>query len=526
MTYHIKYLVRVAILLLVLASCSNWDDHYGYEAENGRKQTLYDMIASNRQTSDFAKLVSEAGYEDELRSSQTFTVFAPTNEALSAVSDIEGQKGQIVENHIARYSNPTSTSADKGVRMLSGKLFHFDGAGCFAGQSIAKANELAANGVLHEIGGVIPYAYNLYEYIQNNPNASKLYSFIHRFDETRLDTEHSVEIGIDDYGRPVYDTVFVNYNRLLQDKVYGIGSLADEDSLYTMIVPNNSAWDEAYERISPYFAYKSDNQSEADSIQDVRTCLAIVNDLVYRGKFEQAAAEDSLLSTTGSIIHNPRHLFADTAPVEVSNGKAFLASRLNYDNTETWNKPVSVEAEEQNGRTYNNILTSLSTETVTSASQVDGISGDSYIVVMPVSTTNNPTVVFDIPNVLAGTYNIYAVFLPATVNGAEEELDSTKISFTISYQTQRGSTNRSNRSAKNITSGSKITKMLAFENFTFPYSDFTDNLWLMDETNDASTVATKTTLAIATNVSTRQYTSHQFSRTFRLDRIILEPVKN
>lgn len=526
MRYHTRTLSAIPALamLLALGACGDWDDYYSQEAGDGSK-TLYEMIAGNPQTTAFAQLVREAGYDDELQSTQTYTVFAPTNDALAAVSTA-GQEARIVGNHIARYSNPTSTSTGKGVRMVNGKLFHFGNATTFAGQDIVAGDEIASNGVLHEIGGVIPYAYNLYEYIQNNAGTSKLYDFIHRFDETRLDVEHSTEIDIDDYGRPVYDTVYVRYNRLLQDKTYGIGSIAAEDSTYTMIIPDNDAWDAAYARISPYFTYKSSDQTEADSMQDVRTGLAIVSDLIYKGSFAQPAAEDSMVSTTGSVIHDTQRLFGNTTPVGVSNGQAFLTSSLGYDNTETWNKPISVEAEEQNGRTYNNVMTSVTTETVTAASQVDGVSGESYVVVMPVSTTNNPTVAFSIPNVLAGAYNIYAVFLPATVNGAEEELDSTKISFTLSYQGPRGNVNRSNRSANNITSGSKVTKMLAFENFTFPYSDFTDNLWLMDETNDVSTVTPTTMLSIATNVTTRQYTSHQFSRTYRLDRIILEPVKN
>lgn len=525
MRYHTKISVSLtAALMFAVSACDDWDGHYTGGDSAVSDKTLFEMIASNPQTTTFAKLVRDAGFEDELQSTQTYTVFAPTNDAIAALNT-EGQEARIVGNHIARYSNPTSTPADKDVRMVNGKLFHFSNATTFAGRPIVKGNEVAANGVLHEIDGVIPYSYNIYEYIQNNRRTSKLYDFIHRFDEIRLDVEHSTEIDIDEYGRPVYDSVFVSYNRLLQDKTYGIGSIGEEDSVYTMVIPDDEAWDAAYERTKPYFVYKSASQAEADSIQDVRTGLAIVNDLIYKGSHPEAAVEDSMVSTTGSVIHNPKGLFGNTTHVDVSNGQAFLTSSLEYDNTETWNKAISVEGESQNGRTYNNVMTSISTETVTSASQIEGISGDSYIVVMPVSTTNNPTVAFTIPNVLSGTYNIYAVFLPASVNGAGEEADSTKISFTLSYQGERGNVNKSNRSATNITKGHEVTKMLAFENFTFPYSDVTDNLRLMGETHDASTVTPTTTLAIATNVTTKQFTSHEFSRTYRLDRIVFESIK-
>ena len=47
-------------------------------------------------------------------------------------------------------------------------------------------------------------------------------------------------------------SVFKDYNRLLQDYYFGIGWIHDEDSVYTMILPDNEAWDKAYEQVSPY----------------------------------------------------------------------------------------------------------------------------------------------------------------------------------------------------------------------------------------------------------------------------------
>ncbi len=38
---------------------------------------------------------------------------------------------------------------------------------------------------------------------------------------------------------------FKDYNRLLQNYYYGIGWIHDEDSVYTMILPDNEAWDKS-----------------------------------------------------------------------------------------------------------------------------------------------------------------------------------------------------------------------------------------------------------------------------------------
>ena len=516
----------LGLLLVLITSCSEWDGHYDGTSVNTEGASLYDLLASNSETRGFAELVSQAGLAEALSSSQTYTVFAPSTEATAAVDKTDqAAVRRFVNNHIARYSNPTSTPAGEGVRMLNDKLYSFSSPTAFASVPISSGNVQAANGLIHRLTGSIPYAYNLYEFIQTHDDYSELYRFIHRFDETRIDEEHSTEIDIDDQGRPVYDTILVAYNRLLQDRDYGIGYIATEDSTYTMILPDNHAWQQAYKRIAPSFVNYHADAAVADSIQDVRTGLAIVSNLVYRGNISHPADEDSLVSTTQGIMRKPSELFAGTSRLSMSNGEGFLCSMLNYDNRETWNQPISVEAEEQNGRQYNNTQTVVNTLNVTSNSLISGVSGDSYIEVMPLTTSTNPTIIFDIPQVLAGAYNIYAVFLPSTVAGPTEEMDSTKISFSLTYLNDKGRTStKRNTDAANLTSPTGVVKMLAFEAFEFPVSDYTDALWLMDEQNDPTQVKTTTQLSISTNVATKDYTARIFSRTFRLDRIILEPV--
>lgn len=530
MTHMKRYTGIITLAALVgFSSCSEWDDHY--EANNDATAStgnLYEALRQNSETSRFAELAASVGYDKVLSSSQTYTVFAPSNEALGQVDATdESEVKKLVANHIARFSNPSSTGTEEGVRMLNGKVYHFDSSSSFEGCHISNADQRSANGIIHRIDGQVPYAYNLYEYIQTRPEFSKLYDFIHSFDETKFDEDNSVEIDIDQDGRPVYDTIMVSFNKLLEHKQYGLGHIANEDSVYSMVLPNNQAWDAAYERIAPYFKVYDTDADRADSIQRVRTQLAIVSDLVYRGKHATPAAEDSLFSTSGSVIHDPAGLFASATKVNASNGFAYVVDQLNYDNTETWSKPISVEGEEQNGRSYNNTLTSVYTRNVKAESSVKGISGDTYIEVQPISSATNPSVTFEIPNVLAGKYNVYAVLLPATMEGTEEELDSTKIQFAISYVNANGkNASKSNKSKELITNSREMTKMLAFEALEFPVSDYTDNLWRMDDKNHEDEQKAKTTLTIMTNVTAKEYTSKKYSRTFRLDRIILEPLKN
>lgn len=525
---HINKYFALAAIMPTIIACSDWDDHYDSIAP-GNGQTLLQLIESDSNTRTFAQLVNKSSYKNLLSSSQSFTVFAPSNDALAGFDGSDmSQLELMISNHIARHTYPSSTPATEGVRMMDGKVYNFDNSQSFAGRNLTSADQQADNGIIHHVSSLIPYINNIYEYIQSNPNTSKLYSFIHKFDETKMDEENSKEIGIDEDGRPVYDTIMVKYNRLLDDKIYGLGNIAAEDSSYTMLIPDNAAWEEAYNRISPSFANYNADPAKADSIQDVRTCLAIMNDLVYRNAPESPATADSLISTSGSVIHDPSLLFGNAIRQEQSNGNAFLVSSLNYDNTETWQKEISIEGETQNGRTYNNTSVALYTHNVTDASLVGGASNGIYIEVSTINTVSQAVVTFSIPGVLAGKYNVYAVFLPPTIEGETDAPDSTYISFNMQYMNARGGNttkNSNKKDAAHLTSGSRIVKMLAFENIEFPVSDCTDRIWMTDPENDPGSLTTTTKLSISTNVTNSEFNQKKFGRTFRLDRIILEPIK-
>ncbi len=529
-----NYLLAICLIcagiVICLASCSEWDDHFDSK-QNAGKQNLMQLLDANPATSKFASMARQAGYAATLSSSQTYTVFAPVDDALSTFDASNPDSvAQLVRNHIARYTQPTSTPADSAVRMINSKRYHFQPGQSFVGIPFSSvANVKATNGLLHEMSGRLPNLSNVYEFMQRDNRYSSIYSFIHSFDETKFDREASTEVDIDANGRPVYDSVWVSYNRLLDDPNYGIGQIENEDSAYTMLIPDNDAWAEAYARISPSFKVYSANQAYADSVQDIRTRLAIVSDLVSRTVTPSPVSLDSLVTTTGSTVKSLSDMFGASTATTASNGYVFAASRLGYDNRETWDKPISVEAEEQNGRSYNNTLTSVYTRNAVATSPIQDISGGAYIEVQPISPSANPALTFDIAGVLAGKYDVYAIFLPASASGEDVTPDSTRISFSLQYLNATGltqtSNNRSTTDKGLLTSSNGITVMKAFAGIDIPVSDTTDRLWLMEEGNDASTLTPTTHLTVQSNVTAREFSRGTYSRAFRLDRILFVPVK-
>ncbi len=510
--------------VVILYGCNDsWDDHYADHFGSEEKASLLEEIKSDPDLSTFARMIEVAGYEELLESSQTFTVWAPVNDALADI-DITDKAAVVrtLSNHIARFNISTATPADEGVKMLNGKLIHFsDGAVSFGGVNIIQSDIHTSNGLLHKLSTAIPYSYNFREYIDTHANTSSISDFISKFDEMLLPSQIPGAENVSGN-----DSVKVSYNRLLEYPIYGLGNIASEDSVFSMIIPDNQAWEKAYNEIKPYFLTYNSEQSVADSIQQLQTSLAIINDLVYRTGLDNPVEQDSIISTSGSVISNPSAFFNGMEQISASNGRIFLASALNYDMTETFNKKIEIEAEEQTGRTPAAGTTVYTRNVSTDNAFAEDISGQRYIEVFPVSSSRQPGVTFLVPNILAGAYDIYATFVPANVADVTNVSDSTRVQFAVSYMGANGRTQSKSFKDKNfLTSGTKMTTIKVASAFKFPVANYYDRVWFMNSKNDPNDRVTTTSIYVSTNVSNTEFNQNVLSRRFRIDRLVFVPVK-
>lgn len=483
-----QYIIGIGGLLLLTACSSDWDDHYN---ANLPETTLTQAL----QGSKFADLVKAAGYDATLSNGHTYTVFVPSDEALSGVdlSDATEIK-RIVSNHIAPRNFSSSTPSTEGVRMENGKLLYFNG-DTFGGATLAETDQICHNGIIHRLSSQIPYAYNLYEYIGSHSETSMLNAFI--------------------AGK---DTLF-------SDPAYSLGAIANEDSVFTMAIPTDKAWQEAYGRISPYFNVYNADQAAADSIKDMQTSLAILSDLIFRGKIDKPEIHNSIVTTSGSLIQDPVGYFAGMTPVNASNGMIWVADKLNYNNWETWNKEISVESEDQQGRSPAR-STALYVRTVETDNPLAAeVSGLRYLEVNQTAASVNPGVTFEIPDVLSGAYDIYASFVPTNVTDASADQDSTRIQFSLTYVDTNGrNATKTFKENDFLTSGDKMTLIKVCEGFVFPVSNYYDRMWFLSG-NDAANRINTTKLLVQTNVSTKEFNQNILKRRFLIDRIYLVPVK-
>lgn len=523
-----RWLSSALLASMVMAGgCSdNWNDHYSDNNSGKSDQTVIEIIKSNPNLSKFSKMIEIAGMEDMLGTTQTYTVWVPSDAALSDVDlNDTAEVKRIVVNHIARFNISSSTSPLKNVRMYNGKINHF-GAGTFAGVEMAESDIIARNGVLHLLREAIPYRYNLREYIDTHPECSLLAQFIARFDEEKFDEEASAPLDVDESGNTIYDTVTVAYNRLFQHPVYGLGDIEAEDSVFTMLIPDNRAWEEAFRRTEPYFTVYNKDAAAADSIREVQTSLALLSDLIFRAEIADASASAPMTTTSGSLITDMAGMFSGSVKQQASNGMIYLTSDLRLDPASTFNKEIDVEAEESAGRETANRTAAYTRVLGTDNALFNEVSGHSYLEVQGTTASAAPGVTFRVPGVLSGKYDIYATFLPASVEDASLSNDSTRMQFTFNYPDPATGKNLSKVFADEsfLTSGTRMTTIKVAEGFTFPVSDFTDRLWLMDPLNDAASRLSTISVDVETNVERNEFNNGVLTRRFRIDRIYLIPV--
>nr|WP_321412360.1 fasciclin domain-containing protein [uncultured Carboxylicivirga sp.] len=519
-----KYTIYKSAFLLVLSlgiafvSCNDeWDKHYEEDTFDGADISMMEYLEANSDLSTFTSMVKSVGYDKVLQTSQSFTIWAPVNDALVDVDlTDETLVKHIVTNHIARGRVGTSGIVESLIKMQSGKNVGFEKSGdlfTFGHAELLQQNIPVNNGLSHVLNQYAPYLNNLKEYIGELEGLDSLKSYIYGNDQHIFNPAASTVIDIDEQGRRIYDSIFIDKNLILD----AIGDLGNEDSVYTTIYPTNTAWIEAYNRIKPYFNFPDILGGEDYS--EEMTKLFLVKDMVFRNKIENPSAYDSISSTTDTKYYNPAELFANTEMLEASNGYAYITDLMPFSDTVSWFNKIQLEAEatatRDNSNSYPFIRTSYH-------SGLD-ISENTYLYVEPSSTNAKPSVTFSLDNILSAKYNIYCVFVPETI--VATDTIKTKVSFVLTYI--NSTTGRVRRlrvtPSDNVVKAEGLTKMLVtqfdFEFTNYPYISY-------DEDDNVTIEEFPVKLEVINEVTDAESSDAdlKLTRNMRIDCIKLEPV--
>ena len=521
----------VAILLAIISftSCTDvWDSHYNSSSMlNKSKLNLYQYMKTQPELTIFSQMVKIADYDSILSKPQTYTVWAPVDTTLQSINLTDtAYVTEIVKNHISRFSYPTSGISTKIIYMLDKKFISFGQSSSgysFGGKTLLanKSNFAASNGILHMIVGYVPYLTNIWEFIGSAPGLDSLRAYLYSQSLYQFDPKASVEIGTNSHGQSVYDSVITFSNPVLEK----IGYLHVEDSTYTALLPNNTAWIKAYNQIKSNYKMLG---AGGPAQQRLNTQWAIVKNLIFRGLVAPPYSSDSLMSSTGSIFHQPAYLFDQAKKNVLSNGLVWVTDSIRFKAAESYQQKIQIEAENSSyGRSflYANLYVRSSLGTAFSSL----VSANKYLVVEPttVSNTTQNYATFPIPNTLSGKYKVYCVFAPSCIVNPTDARQY-KVKFYFSYLDASGkqitdaTINASNVivptvgtiSAIFTSNVSQMTKMYVTQ-ITFPYCN------LYDANSTLASITTKLRVENAVKITE----TVKYDRTMRIDYLVLEPVQ-
>jgi hypothetical protein len=186
-----------------------------------------------------------------------------------------------------------------------------------------------------------------------------------------------------------------------------------------------------------------------------------------------------------------------------SNGVIYHIGQWPFDTRQLYFHPVKVEGEFTSNLIENTLCTTNFRETA-----MEGVSGRSYLDIVPKTSTSNWTATFEVKNTLSGTYDICIVTLPKTAYlPNSRDTKPNKFKATLTYTDSQGAKQTVDYDTEMTTSGTKIDTVL-IGRFTFPVCNY--------QQPDATV-----SLQIRCSISNRQTS---YSREMFLDCIYLKPV--
>ena len=451
---------------VALFSCSDFDDYNKEVADvtPSANQTLWENIQQNGQLSDFAALLKKAGFDDELSQSHYYTVWAPLNGTFDA-SQYQGLNNnallrQFVKNHIADYGHSALGAIDEHVKMLNEKTYDFMGTSSytFGDRTVAQPNIPSNNGLMHTLNGSLAFYPNIYEYVTDSllaigKDIDSLRHYVLAYEQTYLDEDASVPGSIVDGMQTYVDSVIVTSNSLWWDLNI---QMNNEDSTYTVLLPNNKAWLDSYNRIKDCYKYATTTKAqifENGSIasnpasinvdpafwQDSLTCRQLMRNLFFSNNdayntwmegTPSPYGSDTLRTTLRNKLSNPKEIMQQARhTVEFSNGKALVVDSLAMYPWETYSpERIAQAASSDNiGRV---VTGSIEAWRVTPTNPE--IEEFTYLHVIPSGSFGRPELDLLLPNVQSTTYNIYCVFIPP-IDYLNAELLPNRVIFTLNY---------------------------------------------------------------------------------------------
>jgi len=341
--YKNKYLIAILLLTTVLYACKKqWDDRTEAVDQQLDKNVIQ-QIQENGNLSTFAGYLSKIGYDKLLAGSKTYTVWAPTNQALQGIDPVivndTAKLRLFVANHIANQTYlTTAPKPTMRVRTLGGKNVTFT-ATTVEDATITTGNQYVANGVIHVIDKAIPPKMNIDQYVRSLTGVADLHkAYIIGQDTTFIDTAKATVQSYDPKtGKPILvpGTGVVKTNKYYNR----VAALSNEDSTYTYFVLTDVAYNAERNKVSKYFTTVSNS---VDTTMNILSAFNVLKDVAIRG-----AVAEANLPAIGSSVNNVPMPISKASIVQryqASNGWVYVISAMPFVTSDKIT-PITIQGE-------------------------------------------------------------------------------------------------------------------------------------------------------------------------------------
>jgi len=330
------FILPLLALSLLMTGCyeSTWESHVSNDIYS--KYNLSEVIAQKPELSTFYKVLKKTGYDQYLTSANSFTVFAPKNDAWATIDTTSELQLEKVVSMLIVYKSYFTDMPDlyTSLKSIKGKNIFYDPATkTFNGAKIDTTanycNLRASNGVIQETDKVVELKNNIWEYLSTKTTSNQ-YKYINSLSHQTMDMTKSIAIGVYPNGKTKYDTAWVTVNNFL--KSYPIDN---EDSLYTYVVVENDGFNALYTKYKPYFQMAT--PVKTDSATNFNVC----QDFVFKGNSD-ITQFDTLTNVDGVKVPLKNIVIKDS--YITSNGRVYVVSGINIP-LKNKIKPIKIEGE-------------------------------------------------------------------------------------------------------------------------------------------------------------------------------------
>ncbi|MDD3321225.1 MAG: fasciclin domain-containing protein [Paludibacter sp.] len=268
-----KLTIKISILLFVsfFYSCNNWDDLLELRNDTSNKD-LFEICQSKPEISIFTNVLQKTGYDKLLQNENSITVFAPTNDALKDlnIDNVEEMKVWIMDYiaYLQYFIKADSTFETESVRMINNKNIPV-GKNTISCATIINHNLTGKNGIVHILEASILPRKNIWEYLKEQSDYNQVSYIQSEFREV-MDTEKSIQTGVDIHGKPIYDTIWTAQNDFLSN--YPVDN---ENLNFTVLLIDNAAFDILKNKYKKYFFQKDVVKMEKEILNQITGDLVL-----------------------------------------------------------------------------------------------------------------------------------------------------------------------------------------------------------------------------------------------------------